>query len=114
MAAGREGEPPGDLLDLAAFHAGVEKQDQALHRQVEEAHRRLAADVQAVLEALGRFTREELGLEPETVLGAWFPGILPGLERIPEAEPDPAEVEELRAAFASLWQRHSHGALAGP
>lgn len=101
-AAGGEGEPP--LLDLEGLRSAVAEQDRLLRAQAEEVRTRLAAEVRAALEALGRFSREELGLGPETVLGAWCPGVLPELERVPEAEPDPAEVEELRAAFVSLWQ----------
>jgi len=96
----------GWMLDAIreAAEPAVEAEPRALNDEVERIRREATAKVWEVLEGFGRFTREEWGLEPETVLAAWYPGLLPKLEAVPKAEPDPAAVKEWADGLKALWR----------
>lgn len=69
----------------------------------------VAADVKAIWEGFSRFSRRDLQLEPETVLSAWFPPVLPHLHAAQDAldgvRPAPALVDEYEATLAQVWRR---------
>jgi hypothetical protein len=69
----------------------------------------VASDVKAIWEGFSRFSRRDLQLEPETVLLAWFPPILPHLHSAQDAlngvQPAPTLVDEYNAALAKIWNR---------
>jgi hypothetical protein len=80
---------------------------ETLGRAFDKVEARFRAEAAAVLEAFYRLCREEMGLEPETVLkatlGPLYLGLL-GLDQLDGAKPDTAQLKEWHAMFARKWR----------
>jgi hypothetical protein len=78
---------------------------------IDRLERELAGEVVAVWKAYTRFCEEEIGLGAEKVLRATFEPVLQNVRFLEELadrlglEPEPATVEEYRAALAEGWRR---------
>jgi hypothetical protein len=64
-------------------------------------------EVVAIWEAFSEFARTEIGVEPKTLMKAWFGPMLPEIEAVEEAlnstAMDPERVEEYRSILRRLW-----------
>ena len=124
--AGMEREPPGweddegtaeenaDPAmeeDLEKISLRVEKSFDLIPGLLDRLERELAAEAVAVWEAYTQFCEEETGLGAEKVLRATFEQALQNVRFLEELadrlglEPEPATVEEYRAALAEGWRR---------
>jgi hypothetical protein len=79
----------------------------------------VAAEIMAIWEAFGRFSKRELRLEPETVVSAWFAPALTQLhearDALNEAQAVPTFVNEYDASLTKFWRRLiGHDAEASP
>jgi hypothetical protein len=126
-SAGMEREPPGweDDEGTAEENAdpAMDGDLEKISLRVEESfdlirgglldrlERELAEEVVAVWKAYTRFCEEEIGLGAEKVLRATFEPVLQNVRFLEELadrlglEPEPATVEEYRAALAEGWRR---------
>jgi len=123
-AAGKKGDPPTRLwkeeaqeenpvmkVELGDLHAITGHLREAiadfLLGQLEELERCTVSEALTVWEAFANFCNEQLQLEPETLVKAWFEPMLPEmeeLENLPEPpEVDPDEVEYFETAFKRVW-----------
>jgi hypothetical protein len=123
-AAGKKGDPPARLLkeeaqeensvmkaELGDLHAITghlrEMIADFLLGQLEELERCTASEALMVWEAFANFCNEQLQLEPETLVKAWFEPMLPEIEKLvnlPELpEVDPDEVEYLSTELKRVW-----------
>lgn len=103
QSAGKDGEPDLRLPDALEMAERVRAATARVPNTLEATVSPLAADIRELLEGFGRFTRTELGLEPEVLFQVWFAPILSMLESVPAVEPDPAKVEEYFAVLGQLW-----------
>jgi hypothetical protein len=123
-AAGKKGDPPKRLWkrtvqDNAAMEAqlgdlqvitGYLREAIAgfLQNELEGKERRAASEVLTIWEAFTTFCNEQLQLEPETLLQAWFEPTLheiEELENLPEPpEVDVKELQNCEAAFKQAWR----------
>ena len=123
-AAGKKGDPPirlwkGTAQDNAAMEAelgdlhlitGHLRKAIAgfLQNELEGKERRAASEVLTIWEAFTTFCNEQLQLEPETLLQAWFEPTLheiEELENLPEPpEVDVKELQNCEAAFKQAWR----------
>ena len=91
---GRTSEPPDpDLeteLDLEGITSRVEEETVAFADRIGRLERVTRLETAAIWEAFSRFSRSEIGVGPETLLGAWFGPMLAEIEAIGEA-PESAE-----------------------
>ena len=75
--------------------------------QLKELERRTASEALTVWKAFANFCNEQLQLEPETLVKAWFEPMLPEIEELvnlPEPpEVDPDEVEHLSTELKRVW-----------
>jgi hypothetical protein len=122
--AGMKGEPPGweedegeaeenDELameeDLQTIEACVEQSANLIPELLGRLERKVAGEALPIWEAFVRFCEEEMGLEPEKVLGAIFEPALENvrwLEDLAEGldlEPEQETVEEYRAILTKAW-----------
>ena len=75
--------------------------------QLEELERRTVSEALAVWKAFANFCNEQLQLEPETLVKAWFEPMLPEIEELanllepPEVDPD--EVEYFETELKRVW-----------
>src|SRR3712207_1159895 len=117
--AGMTGEPTGweeaaELAmeeDLQTIEARVEVSANFIPELLGRLERKVAGEALPVWEAFVRFCEEEMGLEPEKVLGAicepalenvrWLEDLAKGLDLEPEHE----TVEEYRAILTQAWNR---------
>jgi hypothetical protein len=115
--AGMTGEPPGweedaELAmeeDLQTIEARVEVSANLIPDLLGRLERKVVGEALPVWEAFVRFCEEEMGLEPEKVLGAicepalenvrWLEDLAKGLDLEPEHE----TVEEYRVALTNAW-----------
>ena len=105
-SAFREGE-------LARRMMAVEDRMQGMTDEIFLAFAKAAHDIAQQLvdtwEAFGRFCRERVGVEPETLLDAWgFPvsgDFTAMLKRYENVKPDPAKVEEYFGLICSNWDK---------
>ncbi len=118
-AAGRAGEPPATERDNEAVASlGDEFADalaESYGRILDQVAAELANDARVLWEAFGCFSRDELGLEAETVIGAWARPALDVLEEhraaLDAATASPTSVEETTAAFRAAWRRRILGEM---
>ena len=124
--AGMEREPPGweDDEDAAEENADpamdedlekislrVEESSDLIPGLLDRLERELAEEAMAVWKAYTRFCEDEMGLGAEKVLKATFEPALQNVRFVEELadrlglEPEPATVEEYRAALAEGWRR---------
>jgi|SRR5215217_7582458 len=123
--AGMEREPPGWEDDEEAEEnadPAMEEDLEKISLRVEESfdlipglldrlERELAAEAMAVWKAYTQFCEEEMGLGAEKVLRATFEPVLQNVRFLEELadrlglEPEPATVEEYRAALVEGWRR---------
>ena len=119
-AAGKKGDPPKRLWkeaaqDNAAMEAelgdllvitGYLRED--LQNALEGQERRAVSEALTIWEAFTTFCNEQLQLEPETLLQAWFKPMVPEieeLENLPEPpEVDVKELQNCEAAFKQAWR----------
>ena len=123
-AAGKNGDPPTRLwkeeaqeenpvmkAELGDLHAITDHLRETIADislgQLEELERRTASEALAVWKAFANFCNEQLQLEPETLVKAWFEPMLPEIEQLvnlPEApEVDPEEVEYFETELKRVW-----------
>ena len=123
-AAGKKGDPPkrlwkGTAQDNAAMEAelgdlqvimGYLREAIAgfLQNELEGKERRAASEVLTIWEAFTTFCNEQLQLEPETLLQAWFEPTLHEIEEL-ENLPEPPEVDvkklqKYEAGFKQAWR----------
>jgi hypothetical protein len=119
-AAGKKGFPPKRLWkeaaqDNAAMEAelgdllvitGYLRED--LQNELEGQERRAVSEALTIWEAFTTFCNEQLQLEPETLLQAWFEPMLRELEEL-ENLPEPPEVDvkklqKYEAGFKQAWR----------
>ena len=118
--AGMKGEPPGweeaeesaepaMEEDLRAIEARVELSAKFIPELLGRLERKVAGEAVVVWEAFARFCEEEVGLEPEKVLGAICEPALENVrwledlaERL-DLEPEHETVEEYRATPTNAW-----------
>jgi hypothetical protein len=116
--AGMKGDPPGweedaDLAmeeDLRAIEERVEVSANLIPELLGRLERKVAGEALPIWEAFARFCEEEVGLEPEKVLGAicepvlenvrWLEDLAEGLDLELEHE----TVEEYRATLTKAWK----------
>ena len=125
-AAGKKGDPPIRLrkeeaqekynpvmeAELGDLHVitGYLREAIAgfLQNELEGQERRTVREVLTIWEAFTTFCNEQLQLEPETLLQAWFEPMLheiEELENLPEPpEVDVKELQEYEAAFKQAWR----------
>ena len=123
-AAGKNGDLPTRLwkeeaqeenpvmkADLGDLHAITGHLREAIADfslgQLEELERCTASEALIVWEAFSNFCNEQLQLEPETLVKAWFEPMLPEIEELanllepPEVDPD--EVEYFETELKRVW-----------
>jgi len=125
-AAGKKGDPPIRLrkeetqeednpvmeAELGDLHVITGHLREAiagfLLNELEGQERRTVSEVLTIWEAFTTFCNEQLQLEPETLLQAWFEPMLheiEELEKLPEPpEVDVKELQEYEAAFKQTWR----------
>ena len=125
-AAGKKGDPPirlrkeeaqeeddpvmeAELGDLHLITGHLRKAIAGfLLNELEGQERRTVSEVLTIWEAFTTFCNEQLQLEPETLLQAWFEPMLheiEELENLPEPpEVDVKELQEYEAAFKQAWR----------
>ncbi len=79
-----------------------------LQNQLEGQERRAVSEALTIWEAFTTFCNEQLQLEPETLLQAWFKPMVPEIEEL-ENLPEPPEVDvkklqKYEAAFKQAWR----------
>ena len=79
-----------------------------LLNELEGQERRTVSEVLTIWEAFTTFCNEQLQLEPETLLQAWFEPMVPEIEEL-ENLPEPPEVDlkerqRHEAAFKQVWR----------
>jgi hypothetical protein len=123
-AAGKNGDPPTRLWKEEAQEENPAMKEELgdLHAitghlretiadfslgQLEELERRTASEALTVWKAFANFCNEQLQLEPETLVKAWFEPMLPEIEELvnlPEPpEVDPDKVEHLSTELKGVW-----------
>jgi hypothetical protein len=119
-AAGKKGDPPKRLWKEAAQdNAAMEAElgdllvitgylREALQNELEGQERRAVSEALTIWEAFTTFCNEQLQLEPETLLQAWFKPMVPEIEEL-ENLPEPPEVDvkklqKYEAAFKQAWR----------
>ena len=69
----------------------------------------MRVEVVAMWEAFSKFARAEIGVEPKTLIRAWFEPILPEIEAVEDtlgmAEVDPQKVEEYESTLRHSWRK---------
>ena len=121
-AAGKKGDPPKSLWKEAAQEeddpvmeaelgdllviTGYLRED--LQHELEGQERRAVSEALTIWEAFTTFCNEQLQLEPETLLQAWFEPMVPEIEEL-ENLPEPPEVDvkklqKYEAGFKQAWR----------
>ena len=121
-AAGKKGDPPKSLWKEAAQEeddpvmeaelgdllviTGYLRED--LQNELEGQERRAVSEALTIWEAFTTFCNEQLQLEPETLLQAWFEPMVPEIEEL-ENLPEPPEVDvkklqKYEAGFKQAWR----------
>jgi hypothetical protein len=63
----------------------------------------------AMWEAFSKFARAEIGVEPKTLIRAWFEPVLPEIEAVEDtlamAEMDPQKLEEYESTLRQSWRK---------
>ena len=125
-AAGKKGDPPIRLrkeetqekynpvmeAELGDLHVITDHLREAiagfLLNELEGQERRAASEALTIWEAFTTFCNEQLQLEPESLVQAWFEPMVPKieeLENLPEPpEVDVKELQEYEAAFKQAWR----------
>lgn len=105
--AGKEGQSPRGDKDLEKLAAEVEAElkSRFAFALLEETQRTMAAEAKAVWEAFTACCREDMGLEPETVVRATVGSLPDGLERLTGVEVDPERLAYWREAFGKAWRQ---------
>ena len=66
-------------------------------------------EVVAVWEAFSSFAREEMGVEPKTLVKAWFEPMLAEIEAVEEAlhttETNPQRLQEHASDLQEVWRK---------
>jgi hypothetical protein len=110
-----EGQKDCRKRDDKIVEAGIEKalNDAKLATNrvlevLEKLRNDVAAEIKAIWEGFGRFSKRELRLEPETVVSAWFEPALAHLQGVRDAldgvQPVPTLLEEYDANLAKIWR----------
>jgi hypothetical protein len=114
--AARRGHEPADGLSVEHADDWLESVSlllgyaiDPLERLTSELSDEMARKAREVWDGFGRFCHDEVGLPPETVMGALLPPMVERLEAQREAldaaEPDPAAVTEGSRTLARGWRR---------
>src|SRR5215217_6431774 len=104
-------ERAGMEEDLEKISLRVEESFDLIPGLLDRLERELAAEAMAVWKAYTQFCEEEMGLGAEKVLRATFEPVLQNVRFLEELadrlglEPEPATVEEYRAALVEGWRR---------
>jgi hypothetical protein len=93
---------------LAAAHASGREPFEVLVWAMGELASRAASRARDVWDGFGRFSRDEVGLEPEEFMGAHLPSLVERVRShqaaLDEAEPDPLRVVEYARELAEAWR----------
>jgi hypothetical protein len=125
-AAGKKGDPPPIRLwkedaqeknpvmraELADLHVIADHLREAiagfLLNELEELERRTVSEALSIWEAFTTFCNEQLQLEPETLVQAWFEPMLHEIEELENLSdpptPDAKELQKYEEAFKQAWK----------
>ena len=80
-----------------------------LYPSFETTHQILAREIRTLWDAFGECCREELGLEPDVVLGAWTRPVLEelnaALANTRASPPGQEEVSDIAKIMTELWRK---------
>ena len=106
--AAQEEDNPVMEAELGDLHVITGYLREALLNELEGQERRSVIEVLTIWEAFTTFCNEQLQLEPESLVQAWFEPMVPKieeLENLPEPpEVDVKELQEYEAAFKQAWR----------
>jgi hypothetical protein len=105
----RERQDPdlGASDDLGKITSRIEEEWAVFEGLVGRLEEEMRIEVVAVWEAFSKFAREEMGLEPKTLIRAWFGPILPEIEAAEDTldptETNPQRLQEYASMLRQLW-----------
>jgi hypothetical protein len=93
--------------DLGKITSRIEKEWSVFAGLVGRVEEDMRIEVVAVWEAFSSFAREEMGVEPKTLIKAWFGPILPEIEAVVDTldrtETNPQRLQEYASILRQLW-----------
>jgi hypothetical protein len=105
----REGRDPdlGAQDDLGKITFRIQKEWAVFVDQPRQFEQEMQVEVGVMWEAFSSFAREEMGLEPKTLIKAWFEPILPEIEAVEDTldttETNPQRLQEYASTLRQLW-----------
>jgi hypothetical protein len=95
--------------DLGKITSRIEEEWAVIAGLVGRLEEDMRIEVVAMWEAFSKFARAEIGVEPKTLIRAWFEPILPEIEAVEDtlgmAEMDPQKVEEYESTLRQSWRK---------
>jgi hypothetical protein len=93
--------------DLDKITSRIQKEWAVFADQIGRFEQEMQVEVGVVWEAFSSFAREEMGLEPKTLIKAWFEPILPEIEAVEDTldttETNPQRLQEYASMLRQLW-----------
>ncbi|HET9965943.1 MAG TPA: hypothetical protein VFQ10_11160, partial [Rubrobacter sp.] len=93
--------------DLGKITSHIEKEWAIFADQIGRVEQEMRVEVGVMWEAFSSFAREEMGLEPKTLIKAWFEPILPEIEAVEDTldttETNPQRLQEYASMLRQLW-----------
>jgi hypothetical protein len=107
----RERQDPdlGAADDLGKITSRIEEEWSVFEGLVRRLEEDMRIEVVAMWEAFSKFARAEIGVEPKTLIRAWFEPILPEIEAVEDtlsmAEMDAQKLEEYESTLRQSWRK---------
>ena len=93
--------------DLDKITSRIQKEWAVFADQIGRFEQEMQVEVGVVWEAFSSFAREEMGLEPKTLIKAWFEPILPEIEAVEDildtTETNSQRLQEYASMLRQLW-----------
>jgi hypothetical protein len=105
----RRNPEPETVDALGKITSRIEEEWSVFEGLVGRLEEDMRVEVGVMWEAFSGFAREEMGLEPKTLIKAWFGPISPEIEAVEDTqdttETNPQRVEEYASTFRQLWRK---------
>jgi hypothetical protein len=105
----RRDPDPETADDLGKITSRIEEEWSVFEGLVRRLEEDMRMEVAAMWEAFSKFARAEIGVEPKTLIRAWFEPILPEIEAVEDtlsmAEMDAQKLEEYESTLRQSWRK---------
>ncbi len=95
--------------DLGKITSHIEKEWAIFADQIGRVEQEMRVEVGVMWEAFSSFAHEEMGLEPKTLIKAWFGPILPEIEAVEDTldttETNLQQLQEYASDLRQVWRK---------